>query len=329
MAPLVIYGATGYTGRLASENAKALDLDFLIAGRTEGKLKDLATSLGVSYSVFDVTNPDRVDSTLGNASVLLNCAGPFVHTAKPLMEACVRNKVHYLDVSAELESYHQASEFDKDAKNAQVMLLPGCGGSVAMLGCLADHAVQSLNNPSKIDIALHVAGSMSRGSLISASENITSKCLQVVHGSFAEKDPGETITFDFDDGNGRVTSFPVTLPDLFTLQRSTHVPNIRTYVHVNGDGFQTGDFQSLPDGPTKAQREASPYSAAVTVTSENKTVHTAVLHTVNGYTFTAMASVQAAKRVLDHQVRFGFQTPVQVFGKDFIHAVEASEIKDL
>lgn len=329
MAPLVIYGATGYTGRMASENAKSLNLDFMIAGRTEEKLTPFACSLGVPYSVFDMKDPDLIDSTLKNASVLLNCAGPFMRTAIPLIEACLRNQVHYLDLSAELESIQQTYKLDEDAKNAQVMLLPGCGGSVAMLGCLADHAIQSAKNPRKIDIALHVAGTMSRGSAMSAAESMTGKCLQVIDGSFAAKDAGETIILNFDDGNGDVTCFPVALPDLFTLQKSTNVRNIRTYVHANDDSFPAGDLQSLPDGPTLSQRDASPYSAAITITFEDKTVHNAVLHTVNGYTFTAMAAVQAATRVLDHQVKIGFQTPVQVFGQEFIHCVSGSKLKDL
>ena len=330
MAPLIIYGATGYTGQMASKNAKKLNLDFSVAGRTKEKLKHLSSSLDIPYSVFDVISPDLIDSALKDASVLLNCAGPFVQTAKPLMEACIRNKVHYLDISAELESYQQAYKLDEDAKNAQVMLLPGCGGSVAMLGCLAPHAVDSIKSPIEIDIALHVAGTMSRGSAISAAGNsITGECLQVLNTSLAPKDAGETKEFDFDDGNGCVECFPVTLPDLLTLQMSTNVPNIRTYVHASGDNFPTTeDLQSLPDGPTGAQREASLYSAAVTVTSEDGVSQTAVLHTVNGYAFTGMASVQAAKRVLDHQEKVGFQTPVQVFGKHFIHSVPGSEIQD-
>lgn len=331
MAPLIIYGATGYTGQMASENAKALNLDFSIAGRTNDKLQSLASSLDVPYSVLGVENPGVLDSALKDASVLLNCAGPFIRTAKPLMEACIRNKVHYLDVSAELGSYKQAYKLDDDAKNAHVMLLPGCGGSVAMLGCLAAHAVETkpTKRPINIDIALHVAGAMSRGSAISAAESITEESLQVVNKSFVQKDAGETTEFNFDDGNGFAASFPVTLPDLFTLWISTNAPNIRTYVHASGDSFPTGDLESLPRGPTDAEREASPYSAAVTVTFEDESSQKAVLRTVNGYTFTGMAAIQAAKRVLDHQVKAGFQTPVQVFGKQFIYSVPGSEIKDM
>jgi short subunit dehydrogenase-like uncharacterized protein len=329
MAPLIIYGATGYTGRLASEYAKRLDLDFLIAGRTEQKLKDMASQLDIPYSVFDVHQSVLIDSILKDASVLLNCAGPFMQTAQPLMNACIRNKVHYLDISAELESYQQAQGLDEDAKNSSVMLLPGCGGSVAMLGCLAGHVVDQVEDPISIDIALLVAGSMSRGSAISAAENISSKCLGLVNGILVEQDVSETLDFDFDDGKGNVSSFPVALPDLLTIQKSTNVFNIRTYVHASADSFPTGDPALLPDGPTAAQRESNPYHAAVTVTSGNGVVHRAFLHTVNGYTFTYMASVQASIRVLAHQAKFGFQTPAEVFGTGFVQTIAGSEIKDL
>lgn len=331
MAPLIIYGATGYTGRMASSHAKSLNLPFLIAGRTEPKLHHLASQLSVPYSVFDINDAGPIDTALknANASVLLNCAGPFMRTSKPLMDACIRNKVHYLDIAAELDSYQQAQQLDQDAKNANIMLLPGCGGSVVMLGCLASHIVARMKNPMKIDIALHVAGTMSRGSAISAAANITSECLQLVGGSLVAQDPNNIAEFDFDDGNGAVTAFPVTLPDLLTIRKSTMVDNIRTYVHVAVGSFPTGDLDLLPDGPTTAQRNAAPYHAAVTVTSEDGDRRSAVLHTINGYSFTAVASIQAAKHVLDHGAQAGFQTPAQVFGEDFVRMVPGSRIVDL
>ncbi|TGO28425.1 hypothetical protein BPAE_0028g00740 [Botrytis paeoniae] len=329
MAPLIIYGATGYSGRLTSEYAKSLDLEFSIAGRTEHKLKNLASLLDVSYSVFNVNQVDVTDSIFKGASVLLNCAGPFAHTSKPLIEACIRNKVHYLDIAAELDSYQHAQKLDKEARNANVMLMPGCGGSVVMLGCLASHVVEKVKTPIKIEIALRVAGSISRGSVTSAAESITSQCLQLVDGSLVGQDVSNTAEFDFDDGNGYVTSFPVTLPDLLTIRKSTKVLNIATYVNISSANFPTGDLALLPEGPTTAERRTTPYHAAVSVTSEHGVTQRAVLHTMNGYTFTSMASVQAAKRVMDHQAIPGFQTPVEVFGKDFVLTIPGSKIIDL
>ena len=328
MPSLIIYGATGYTGRMASEQATRIGLDFAIAGRTEQKVKSLASQLQVPYHIFDVSQSANIDQTLRNISVLLNCAGPYKHTARPLMEACIRTGTHYLDISAEITSYQQAQELDQIAKEADTMLLPGCGGSVAMLGSLASHAVDRVRSPKRIDIALHVAGSMSRGSAISATETVT-ETLQLLDGKLVEHDISNTADFDFDDGNGPVAAFPVTLPDLLTISRSSNIANVRTFAHASGDSFPTGDLELLPDGPTAAERDAAPYHAAVLVTSEDGHVTRAILHTINGYTFTCLASVEAAKRVLDNQTKPGFQTPALIFGKEFLRAIPRTGIKTI
>ncbi|KAL2839585.1 hypothetical protein BJX68DRAFT_272105 [Aspergillus pseudodeflectus] len=290
MPNLLIYGVTGYTGRLATQHAQQLGLEIVVGGRSE-TIKTFASHFDLSYRLFDLKDPKHIDSALTDIAVLLNCAGPFHRTAEPLIDACILKKVHYLDVAGELDSYKLAEKHDAEAKAANVMLLHGCGGSVAMLGCLAGHAVARLRNmtPTRIDISLYV-----------------------VNGELAPQEATNTIQLDFDDGAGPVTNYPVTLPDLITLRRYTKVPNIRTFVHAAGDAFPTGDLAALPDGPTGA----------------DGSVARLVLHTVNGYTFTGKGSVEGAKKVLAGAVRAGFQTPAEVSGSRFVEVVEGSSIKD-
>jgi short subunit dehydrogenase-like uncharacterized protein len=329
MPAFLLYGCTGYTGRLVADYAKSLNLRFILAGRAESKVRALAFQLDVPYRVFDLADPLLMEACLRDVPVLLNCAGPFARTARPLMEGCVRTGTHYLDVAAELDSYRLAEELDGRARAVKVMLMPGCGGSVAMLGCLAGYAVQGVKSPVSIDIALHVAGSMSRGSAVSAAEGLTAECLQRVGGDFVKQDVSATREFDFGDGKGSVVCFPVTLPDLITIGKSTNVPNIRTFVHVSGGALPTGDVASLPDGPTAQEREANPYHASVVVTGEDGSVKRVVLHTVNGYTFTSQASVEAVKRVLGGEAEGGFQTPAGMFGIRFVESVAGSVIQDV
>ncbi|PTB36138.1 hypothetical protein M441DRAFT_283694 [Trichoderma asperellum CBS 433.97] len=329
MADLTIYGATGYTGRLASEFAKSLGLQFTVAGRSESKLKALAACLGVEYRIFRVEDSTLVDASLQGLRVLLNCSGPFLHTAKPLIEACIRNGVHYLDIAAELDSYELCEQKHEEAKKANIMLLPGCGGSVAMLGCLADYMFEHVTNPISIDIALHVAGPMSRGSAISAAENLTSKCLHRLNGKLVDQGSGHTMQFDFDDGRGGVSCFPATLPDLITLWRSTNIPNIKTFVHVAGGAFPTDNLDSLQEGPTAEQRETNPYHVAAIVTSSDGTTNRGVLHIVNGYTFTPLASVEAVRRVLMGEAKPGFQTTSNLFGYRFAESIAGSRFRNL
>ncbi|KAK6859405.1 hypothetical protein PG995_003041 [Apiospora arundinis] len=343
---VMIYGAAGYTGRLASEQAQKTGLPLILAGRTQANITQLAAFLNTPYRVFDLHDPAATSSVLREegVEVLLNCAGPFVATARPLISACIQAGVHYLDVSAELGSYQYALDRSDDAKKANVMLLPGCGGSVAMLGFLAAHALRNIQDPTHVDIALRVAGSMSRGSIASAARSSMdgTRCLQRLRGELvpwgeAKEGNGDTgektgVQFDFDNGEGPVSCFPVTLPDLITIWKATGNPNIRTFACVAASedmAFPEYGEMDLPDGPSAEEREKSPYHAAVVVTGPDGEVGRAVLHTVNGYTFTAMASVEAARRVLEGEITTGFQTPAMLFGKEFVETIAVSRLVDI
>lgn len=324
MTHLMIYGAAGYTGRMAAAHAKAMGLPLHVAGRDEGPLRALAADLGVDYRVFALQEAAAIDAALADVAVLLNCAGPFMHTAEPLMRAALRNGVHYFDIAAELDSYRLAEALDAEARAAGVMLLPGSGGSVAMLGSLAGFAAAHVDDPQKISVALHVAGAMSRGSAISASQNLTTQTLARVDGVLVERDPVELTAFDF--GKGAVDCFPVTLPDLITIGRSTGAPDVETFVYVSGSAFPDGELADLPDGPTDQERAASRYQASVLVTGADGATVRAVLDTVNGYSFTPLAAAEAARRVQGGESRPGFQTPTGLFGFGFAETIADTSI---
>jgi hypothetical protein len=196
-----------------------------------------------------------------------------------------------------------------------------------MLGCLASHAAARLENPQKVAIALHVAGSMSRGSAISASRNLVNDTLRRHGGQLVSRAADETASFDF--GGGPVTCFAVTLPDLLTIGRATGISDVETYVHVSGNAFPEGDLANLPDGPSADERDANRYQAAVEVTGADGTIVRSALDTVNGYSFTPMAAAEAARRVLAGEVRPGFQTPAALFGNGFAETIADTRITDI
>ncbi|GAS93812.1 saccharopine dehydrogenase family protein [Mycolicibacterium canariasense] len=323
----MIYGATGYTGRMAAQHAAAAGLKTVLAGRDAPRLTVLAAELGLEHRSFALDNAATVDDALREVSVVLNCAGPFIRTARPLMAASIRSGVHYLDTAAELDSYHLAETLDQKAEAAGVMLLPGSGGSVAMLGCLTAHAARRITDPQHVRVALHVAGSMSRGSAISAANSLSAECLERVGGVLVSRDPHASREFDF--GMGPVACTPVTLPDLVTIWHATAIPHIETYVYVSGNAFPTGVLSDLPEGPSREQREANRYQASVEITGANGSTVRSVLDTVNGYTFTPTAAVEAARRVLAGEHRPGFQTPAELFGSRFAETIADTTLRDL
>jgi short subunit dehydrogenase-like uncharacterized protein len=327
MGKVMIYGATGYTGGLMCDQAKQTGLKFVLAGRTHSSVQSAANKLDAPYRVFEVTSPELIDSSLKGISVLLNCAGPFARTAEPLIDACLRTGVHYLDTSAELGTYLLAERYDSKAKAAKVILMPGCGGSVAIFGCLVARALEKLNTldavntVQQVDLALHVSGPMSRGSAITALSGSNAKLMQRLDGQLSAQENASTVLFDFADGRGAVQCFPVTLPDIITIHKSFGVSNIRTFANASGTAFPSGDLAALPDGPTTEERDANSYHATVAVTLSDGSVDHSIQRTVNGYTLIAMASVEAARRVRAGDYAPGFQTAATVFGVGFMESV--------
>ena len=76
--------------------------------------------------------------------VLLNCAGPFSATAGPLMAACLDERVHYLDITGEIEVIEAAAALDAEAKAAGVVLMPAVGFDVVPSDCLAKTLAERL-----------------------------------------------------------------------------------------------------------------------------------------------------------------------------------------
>lgn len=97
MNHLMIYAATGYTERMAAPRATADGLPIILAGHSEAPLLALAAELGLAHRIFRLDNPAKIDTVLERVGVLLNCAGPFMSTAEPLMRAALRADVNYLD----------------------------------------------------------------------------------------------------------------------------------------------------------------------------------------------------------------------------------------
>lgn len=324
MSKLLIYGATGYTGRMAAGRAKALGLPFEIGGRNRQHLVDLADQLGVPCRVFEADAD--ASGALSGISVLLNVAGPFAHTAPTLMAACIEANVDYLDITAEITTYRLAEQLNGAAQAAGVMLLPGVGWDVVPTDSLAAHAAQRVAKPCALNIALQVPGSMSRGSAMSVGEIIGAGVLARIAGELVSTPDAQPRLFDF--GDGQVLCAPLSFGDLVTGWHTTRIPNIAMFVHISTDAFPEGDLSLLPDGPSKQEREAHRARAVAEVTGVDGVVARSVIETVNGYTFTPLAAIEAARKVLRGERQAGFTTPVNVFGIEFARSIAGTVITD-
>lgn len=324
MKKLMIYGAAGYVGRMAAEYAKAQGLDVVLAGRSDEKLRDLAAQLDVPYRVF--ATDSLTAGSLEGIGVLVNFAGPFASTADALMRSCIKAGVDYLDITAEINVYRLAERLGAEAAESGVMLLPGVGWDVVPTDCLAVHVARRVKNPQSLNMALQVAGSMSRGSALSVGEIVGAGLLARIDGQLVPTPDAQPRHFDF--GDGQELCAPLSFGDLVTGWHSTGIPNISMFVHFSGDPFPEGDLSQLPDGPDAHQREAHRARAVAEVTGADGTIARSVIETVNGYTYTPIAAVEAARCVLGGERRSGFQTPAKLLGVGFAETIPGTTITD-
>lgn len=104
---LVIYGATGFTGQLATQylgkKAQELGLSLAIAGRDSQKLEALNQQLQQKHSILvaDAKQPESIRQLVEQAKVIVSYAGPFSHHGETLIREVARQGRIYLDITGE------------------------------------------------------------------------------------------------------------------------------------------------------------------------------------------------------------------------------------
>ena len=100
---IVLFGATGYTGRLTAEALVARGERPLLAGRSANSLSALSGDLGgeLDTAVADVERPETVAALVEPGDVLVSTVGPFVRWGEPAVEAAISKRAAYLDSTGE------------------------------------------------------------------------------------------------------------------------------------------------------------------------------------------------------------------------------------
>ncbi len=333
----LLYGATGYTGRLVARAAIHQGLRPIIAGRDPAKVAALAGELGLEGRAFPLTDAAALDRALRETPVVLHCAGPYSQTYKPMVNACLRTGVHYLDITGELIEHTALAERDAEAAAAGVMLLPSVGFDVVPSDCLAAHLKRRLPTATHLTLAFQSFGGMSRGTLISSIDTIDRAGMIRRDGALTPV-PAAWRTRQIDFGAGVVTVITLPWGDLATAYRSTGIPNIETYMALPAGqrlamksarvlgpllGSRPGKAllmrlaAGIPEGPSEAARAVG-YSllwGEVTDAAGHHAVSR--MRTPHSYTLTAQAAVAVVSRILCGDVRRGYHTPASAYGPDF------------
>jgi short subunit dehydrogenase-like uncharacterized protein len=323
---LLIYGATGYTGTMICYEAARRGIRFEIAGRSEDKLAELSAELNVPYHVFEVKNTSGWANALKDKTALLNIAGPFSETAEWAMDACIKAKVHYFDITAEVDIYRIAESKDEAAKAAGIMLLSGAG-LFATYDPLVLHTANRVKKPIALRSAFKYSGGFTPGSIASSANIVNAGILVRQNGVIKKLNESAPAAFDF--GQGPEDCFPTPLGGVVLCYKSTGIPEIEEYFQMalpaaSGETASVGK----ESGSSSEIKDEQRSKIVAEVTGADGAVARSMVEMPAGYMPTVTSSVEIVFRALNGIFKEGFQSPASVYGEELLDSLLNISVTD-
>jgi short subunit dehydrogenase-like uncharacterized protein len=334
--PWMIYGAYGYTGELIAREATRRGERPLLAGRSEQKLLPLAKELGLELRAFDVA---QANESLSGISAVLNCAGPFAATVQPMVEACLQQRVHYIDITGEIPVFQFCHAQDARAKAAGIILCPGAGFDIVPTDCLAALLKEALPDATEINLAFSSGSRLSHGTAKTMVEGLGKGGLVRRNGEIVSVPSGYRLRrIPFTSGPRWTATIP--WGDVFTVGISTGVPNTRVYVATPlamGLAMRAANplrfvlkappvkqylrnkverrYAGGPDASTRNRKSSELWGEAINAAGRRVVAR---MTTPNGYTLTADTAVEIATHCATAAQTSGYLTPSLLLGSRFI-----------
>jgi len=348
----LLYGANGYTGELLARHAAQYNLHPILAGRREEVLKPLATKLNYPYKVFDVADSNTLIAALREVRLVVNAAGPFQFTAEPIIDACLQTGTHYLDVNGDIAVFEMIRQMDGAAKRAGIMLLPGSGFDVVPTDCTALLLKKILPDAITLKLAFAtIGGGLSHGTATTMVNKLgqggaVRRDGKIVSVPLGQK--GMWVDFSNVSNNNIERKFAMTIPwgDIATAYFTTGIPDIESYTAISPKVYRLLKIQILfnwllrtkfirsimrkkidkrPAGPSDQQRSKAMslvWGQATNGEGETKTVR---MSCPDGYTLTMYSTLLLAQKVLQGNLKPGYQTPASAYGEDVV--LELPDVK--
>lgn len=340
----LLYGATGYTGELIAREAVARQLRPILAGRNASAVERLARELGCEARAFALDDAASIARHLEGVTLVLNCAGPFSATARPMMQACLARGAHYLDITGEIEVFELAHRLDAEARRADVVCCPGVGFDVVPSDCLAAKLKQALPDATHLALGFDSRSPPSRGTAKTMVESLRAGSRIRVDGRIVSI-PLASRVRQIDFGEGSKLAIAIPWGDVSTAYYTTGIANVEVYIpaspgtvrrtqRLNRWRWLMGSapvqwwlkrrVDRAPPGPDAQQRERTPVWCWGEVRNSSGRTVVGHMRVANGYTVTVHASLAIVDKVLQGPVTCGFRTPSQIVGPDFAAGLPGS-----
>lgn len=345
---VLLYGATGRCGQALAAALADLGGRLVLGARARTGLDPLADRLGLEARVLAADG--GMAAGLGDVGLVVNVAGPFRHTADPMIEACLEAGSDYLDIGGEWPVFAAAEARDAEAAARGVMLLPGAGFATAATDCLLAIAVARFPDTVRLRLGLSRPHALSPGS-VATLWAMNDRAVRIRRGGLLHELPAASLWHAFDFGAGRERAIAVSWPDIVTVGRSTGVDTLEVYSAVGPLGeaaIRLGAFTApllaaigasgnsrsgaaVRNGRRAAVRLPVPparhgFVLVAEALDRWRRVRSIAMRTLDGYSVTTLTAAAAVHAWLDGRRRPGFQTPSGLFGPRFVLDCGAGEL---
>jgi short subunit dehydrogenase-like uncharacterized protein len=332
----MIYGANGYTGALTLAEAVKRGLKPIVAGRNAAAIEALAREHGLPARVFDLADSGTAAAALSGVDLVLHCAGPFSATCKPMLEACLQQRTHYLDITGEIDVFAHCHAQHERAKERGIVVMPGSGFDVVPTDCTAAMLKRELPDATDLVLAFEAGGGPSPGTAKTSIEGLASGCRIRRDGKLTTVPLAYKDRTFVRDGQPR-TAMTIPWGDVYTSYLSTGIPNVEVYMTVPPATIQRvrrmrwlqpllgwKPIQSFMKSRTPKQGPSGERRGKTGCTiwgevrnAEGREVKLMLL-TPNGYDLTVFASLGIVQQLLAKSPPGGYYTPSQLMGADYV-----------
>jgi hypothetical protein len=231
---IAVYGATGHTGRFVSAELVRRDVRHNIVGRDFLSLAAMSeASPLISCHAAALDDVDSLDRALAGVRCLINCAGPYLDTAAPLIAAAVRCGVHYVDLTAEQAAAQAALTWDCTARSAGVTVLPSAAFFGGLADLLATVAVGEWDNVDSIVVATALDGwHPTEGTRATGARNTVPRV--VVRDGALQPMSGQSThaAWEFSSPFGVEPMLEVPLSEIITIHHHITVRDVQHYLNT-------------------------------------------------------------------------------------------------
>lgn len=323
---IAVYGASGFTGRLAVAEVRRRGFTPVLVGRDAKRLKAAAREVGVAEGegelrVAGLADPVGLAAAFADCDAVVNCAGPFMRWGEPVVRAAIAAGTNYVDTTGE-QGYiqHVFDTFSKEAERAGVSVVPAMaddGGPGDLIASLTAARVEPADEILIADLR-RPGGGASRGTARSMASVFAEGAREYEDGAWrpASGAPLEPITPPGEPAAVPVTAFA--LPGVVTVPRHTGARRVhsavRTDVAAMFSALTPDVVDSVPEVVPEEVRRAGRWLMLAEATGTDGRRARGWVTGADPYGLTAVIAVEGARRLsVEGTARAGVLTPAQAY----------------